>query len=55
MFPCDKAKYDKQKRIMCNVTKAPCGHVFLCRISMKWKQTDEAARCPLRRERDGNT
>lgn len=49
MFPCEKAKYDDKRRIICNVTKTPCGHVFYCQLSMKWKQTDAAARCPLRR------
>lgn len=52
MLVCDKGKFDKKKRIICSVTGTPCGHVFFCHLSMKWKQTDKAARCPLRRKKD---
>lgn len=52
MFVCNLARYDQKKRIICSVTKAPCGHVFLCQLSMKWKQTDKAATCPLRKEKE---
>lgn len=54
MLACNKAKYDKKKRIICNVTGTPCGHVFMCQLSMKWKQTEQAAKCPLRRDKDAN-
>lgn len=49
---CDKAYLDSKRRIFCKVTETPCGHVFLCRLSMKWKQTNEADSCPLRRKED---
>lgn len=51
ILQCPLAYYDEQRRIFCDVTHTPCGHVFLCQLSMKWKQTDKAADCPLRREK----
>lgn len=51
---CEKAYFDAYKRIFCNVTNTPCGHVFLCQLNGKWKQTEKAANCPLKEgDKDG--
>lgn len=50
MLACQLAHYNEKKVIECTKTKGPCGHVFWCELSMKWKQTEQAFRCPLGKE-----
>lgn len=44
----------KPKQIWCKLTGTPCMHVRYCAVSMKYYQTDDAARCKVR-ERYGKT
>lgn len=39
----------RDRRIWCNHTGQPCGHVRYCAVSMKYYQTDNAKNCRLRR------
>ena len=41
----------KIKQIWCKHTGQPCMHVRYCGISMKYYQTDAAARCKVRTEK----
>lgn len=38
----------KTKQIWCDFTKQPCMHVRYCAVSMKYYQTDAAAKCKVR-------
>lgn len=44
----------KPKQIWCKLTGVPCMHVRYCAVSMKYYQTDDAARCKAR-EKYGKT
>lgn len=46
---CDKGYFDG-KKILCRKTRDRCGHVKRCELTMKWRQTEQAAKCPLREE-----
>ena len=49
MLVCKFARQEpgRLKKIYCDVTGSLCGHVHLCQLSMKWKQTNAAEKCPL--------
>ncbi len=38
----------KTKQIWCKLTGEPCMHVRYCAVSMKYYQTDAAAKCKVR-------
>lgn len=40
------------KQIWCKITGEPCLHVRYCAVSMKYYQTDAAALCKLRKDKD---
>ena len=42
----------KPKKIWCRITGGPCMHVRYCAVSMKYYQTDEAARCKARKQNE---
>ena len=50
ILSCEHADFDARKRIYCKKTGDLCGHVFFCQLSGRWKQTGQAAECPVRRE-----
>lgn len=37
----------RNKKIYCDKTGGPCGHVWFCELSCKYKQTAQAKNCPL--------
>lgn len=43
----------KTHKIICEHTKKPCAFMRYCAVSMKYYQTDNAARCKLRETDDG--
>lgn len=50
MLICDQASVGDRGRIQCRRTGGICVHVKYCELSMKWRQTDAAVRCPARRD-----
>lgn len=40
------------KQIWCKHTGEPCMHVRYCAVSMKYYQTDAAAFCPMKKEKE---
>ena len=40
----------KPKKIWCRIINGPCMHVRYCAVSMKYYQTDDAARCKAREQ-----
>ena len=49
----DATVVGKTKQIWCDHTGQPCMHTRYCAISMKYKQTEYAARCKVRLQKDG--
>lgn len=41
-------KGKRVKQIWCKITGEPCMHVRYCAVSMKYYQTDAAAKCKVR-------
>lgn len=44
----------KKKQIWCLHTGGPCAHVRYCAVSGKYYQTDNAAKCKLKEQKDGD-
>lgn len=47
MLICEKA-FVKNKKIMCEVSGMSCAHVRFCQLTGKYRQTDNAKKCPGR-------
>lgn len=45
-------KGKRVKQIWCKITGEPCLHVRYCAVSMKYYQTDAAAKCKVRANND---
>lgn len=48
MLICAKAYANEadQNRIYCSVTDELCAHQYWCDMACKWKNTNQAAKCP---------
>lgn len=47
---CPNGKYVEGMKIQCTKTENRCAHVYFKRCKGWWANTDQAERCPLRRE-----
>lgn len=49
MLGCKQARQEpgRNKKIFCDKTGGLCGHVWYCDLSMKYKLTEQALKCPL--------
>lgn len=47
---CPHGKYVEGMKIQCTKTGNRCAHVYFKRCKGWWANTDQAERCPLRRE-----
>jgi len=51
MVLCDECTVvGKTRQIWCEITGNPCLHVRYCAVSMKYYQTDAAAKCKVRKQ-----